>query len=86
MVVVAQLVRASDCDSEGRGFEPPRLPALNLPEIVLGRFFLARWPFIIIIFHNACLTKHYCHNCVYNKPFNFYLRYFYKCKKLQILL
>ena len=26
MVVVAQLVRASDCDSEGRGFEPPRLP------------------------------------------------------------
>ena len=25
-VVVAQLVRASDCDSEGRGFEPPRLP------------------------------------------------------------
>ena len=22
MVVVAQLVRASDCDSEGRGFEP----------------------------------------------------------------
>lgn len=26
MVVVAQLVRASDCDSEGRGFEPLRLP------------------------------------------------------------
>ncbi len=25
MVVVAQLVRASDCGSEGRGFEP-RLP------------------------------------------------------------
>ncbi len=22
MVVIAQLVRASDCDSEGRGFEP----------------------------------------------------------------
>ena len=32
MVVVAQLVRASDCDSEGRGFEPPRLPTKNSPE------------------------------------------------------
>ena len=26
MVVVAQLVRASDCDSEGRGFEPHHPP------------------------------------------------------------
>ena len=26
MVVVAQLVRASDCGSEGRGFEPPHPP------------------------------------------------------------
>jgi hypothetical protein len=26
MVAVAQLVRASDCDSEGRGFEPLQLP------------------------------------------------------------
>ena len=26
MVVVAQLVRASDCDSEGRGFESPQPP------------------------------------------------------------
>ena len=26
MVVVAQLVRASDCGSEGRGFEPHRCP------------------------------------------------------------
>ena len=25
-VAVAQLVRASDCDSEGRGFEPHQLP------------------------------------------------------------
>jgi hypothetical protein len=31
MVVVAQLVRASDCDSEGRGFEPPRLPQTKIP-------------------------------------------------------
>ena len=30
-VVVAQLVRASDCDSEGRGFEPPRLPLNRFP-------------------------------------------------------
>ena len=28
MVVVAQLVRASDCDSEGRGFEPHHPPKL----------------------------------------------------------
>ncbi len=26
MADVAQLVRASGCDSEGRGFEPRRLP------------------------------------------------------------
>ena len=36
-VVVAQLVRASDCDSEGRGFEPPRLPTKNLSNF--ERFF-----------------------------------------------
>ena len=29
MVVVAQLVRASDCDSEGRGFEPHHPPQKN---------------------------------------------------------
>ncbi len=27
MEVVAQLVRASDCGSEGRGFEPPHPPS-----------------------------------------------------------
>lgn len=27
MVVVAQLVRASDCGSEGRGFETPQPPS-----------------------------------------------------------
>lgn len=26
LVAIAQLVRASDCDSEGRGFEPHWLP------------------------------------------------------------
>lgn len=29
MVVLAQLVRASDCGSEGRGFEPHIPPKLN---------------------------------------------------------
>ena len=41
-VVVAQLVRASDCDSEGRGFEPPRLPKVfrvHSREIFFGHFF-----------------------------------------------
>ena len=28
-VAVAQLVRASDCDSEGRGFEPLQLPKIK---------------------------------------------------------
>ncbi len=42
MVVIAQLVRASDCGSEGRGFEsrfPPRLPlweSFILIRLVLG--------------------------------------------------
>ena len=41
MVIVAQLVRASDCGSEGRGFET-RLSPLNLksPEIIQGFFVL----------------------------------------------
>ena len=30
MVCVAQLVRASDCDSEGHRFDPDRAPHLNL--------------------------------------------------------
>ena len=30
MVVVAQLVRASDCGSEGRGFETPHPPKKTL--------------------------------------------------------
>ena len=41
-VVVAQLVRASDCDSEGRGFEPPRLPTKRGRLISkMRRFFLS---------------------------------------------
>jgi hypothetical protein len=43
MVVVAQLVRASDCDSEGRGFEPPRLPIFQKTfQFILRGFFMSR--------------------------------------------
>ena len=35
MVAIAQLVRVSDCDSEGRGFEPHWLPKTS----PFGRFF-----------------------------------------------
>ena len=38
MVAVAQLVRASDCGSEGRGFETHQLPPFNInPERNLFR-------------------------------------------------
>jgi hypothetical protein len=38
-VVVAQLVRASDCGSEGRGFEP-HLPPIKKPELKDSGFFI----------------------------------------------
>ena len=55
MVVVAQLVRASDCDSEGRGFEPHH-PPFNYPPF--GGFF---------VYHNGNnhLIKPYIH---FTKP------------------
>lgn len=34
MVVLAQLVRASDCGSEGRGFEPHIPPNANIAQLV----------------------------------------------------
>jgi hypothetical protein len=37
-VIVAQLVRASDCGSEGRGFETPHSPKKT--DVILHRFFL----------------------------------------------
>ena len=40
MVVVAQLVRASDCDSEGRGFEPHHPP--GFPQQFAAGFFLSQ--------------------------------------------
>ena len=57
MVAIAQLVRASDCDSEGRGFEPLWLPR-NSP-LKRGIFILA--PLINLVFRLFCLTKHYWH-------------------------
>jgi hypothetical protein len=40
MVIVAQLVRASDCGSEGRGFETPHSPFKfeTLQDILKGFF------------------------------------------------
>ena len=38
MVVLAQLVRASDCGSEGRGFEP-HIPPFNKKAPFFGCFF-----------------------------------------------
>ena len=47
MVIVAQLVRASDCGSEGRGFET-RLSPLNLESLeeTRGFFYLIKLRFI----------------------------------------
>jgi hypothetical protein len=39
-VAVAQLVRASDCGSEGRGFETPQSPLDRLGSDLGGLFFL----------------------------------------------
>lgn len=40
MVIVAQLVRASDCGSEGRGFETRLSPlTLESPEVFQGFFY-----------------------------------------------
>ena len=54
MVIVAQLVRASDCGSEGRGFEPHQSPR-KIPR-PLGDFFIA--PFALsargILWQTVC--------------------------------
>jgi hypothetical protein len=64
MVVVAQLVRASDCDSEGRGFEPPQLP--QKPLNILSGFFIK------ISFKNTFAAKK--NSALYRSSF---LRLFY---------
>lgn len=45
MVIVAQLVRASDCGSEGRGFEPHLSPLDEKRDFDLFRisFFVLTW-------------------------------------------
>jgi hypothetical protein len=40
MEVVAQLVRASDCGSEGRGFETLHPPRLKILKCLTGTFFI----------------------------------------------
>ncbi len=40
MVLVAQLVRASDCGSEGRGFEPHLAPQKKKARVNNSRLFL----------------------------------------------
>ena len=52
MVAIAQLVRASDCGSEGRGFEPHWLPKNKKPS-VNRRFFI----FILFTIHQKALLK-----------------------------
>ena len=52
MVAIAQLVRASDCGSEGRGFEPHWLPKSKKPS-VYRRFFI----FILLTIHQKALLK-----------------------------
>ena len=45
MVIVAQLVRASDCGSEGRGFETRLSPlTLESPEVIQGFFYSTNFP------------------------------------------
>ena len=55
MVVVAQLVRASDCDSEGRGFEPHH-PPNKTPQ---------QWVFLLLMIHNNPLIIPYI---LFTKP------------------
>ncbi len=54
MVVVAQLVRASDCGSEGRGFEPHLPPEIKEIRLYQVSFFIISFFFIISqkIHHN----------------------------------
>ena len=50
MVVVAQLVRASVCGTEGRGFEPHLLPKLQSP-------LLNEWAFLYIFIKEIQIRK-----------------------------
>ena len=43
MVVVVQLVRTSDCGSEGRGFKSHHPPHFKSLEVIHGFFCLMKW-------------------------------------------
>lgn len=65
MVGIAQLVRVSDCDSEGRGFEPhfpPKNPQIhsawgffNFIVLAISHNFIKKFLFIIISFVKFCI-------------------------------
>ena len=77
-VAIAQLVRASDCDSEGRGFEPHWLPK-KFPVVMTGFFlfqftvsFLFRdtgWSSITEEFFNIYRCIGYRVSSIKNLPF-----------------
>ena len=47
MVAIAQLVRASDCGSEGRGFEPHWLPKINKTLVYSGFYLFMYYTYIL---------------------------------------
>ncbi len=52
MAIVAQLVRASGCDSEGRGFEPLHSPQKKyIKQIVYFYLFFYYTKYIYLIFY-----------------------------------
>ena len=51
MVIVAQLVRASDCGSEGRGFETRLSPKSKSPENFSGLFLFLYFTIIVRRFY-----------------------------------
>ena len=68
-VAIAQLVRASDCGSEGRGFEPHWLPNTKKPS-AYRRFFI----FILYTIHQKALLKGTRRKKTH--PFALFLRYY----------
>ena len=58
MVGVAQLVRASDCGSEGRGFESHHPPHIKTPQVI-GVFLLLCAQYIVLL-KNQVRTMFYC--------------------------
>jgi putative endonuclease len=59
MVVVAQLVRASVCGTEGRGFEPHLPPKKIKPTFFKVGFFYAPMKYFVYILFSSSTNKHY---------------------------